>query len=124
MIHKHFLLYISTENRIFSKFILLYNIKTNHDLDFKYFYENSKTEKLIEIASHYMVKCDGCLQFPIRPIRWKCCNCVSKNICDKCRSKILTRENGYEDLLWNLHHGGCDPIQHVFMKILFDCFAY
>ena len=123
-IHKHFLLYISTENRIFSKFILLYNIKANHDLDFKYFYENSKTEKLVEIASHFMVKCDGCLQFPIRSIRWKCCNCVSKNLCDKCRKKILTRENGYEDLLWNLHHVGCDPIQHVFMKILFDCFAY
>ena len=64
------------------KYILNYNIFTNHDLDFKYFIENSKTEKLVDIASHYQVKCDSCCAFPIRSVRWKCCNCVSKNICD------------------------------------------
>ena len=123
-IHKHFLFYITFNNREFAKYILSYNITTNFDRDFKYFYENSKTEKIVDIASHFMVKCDACLEFPIRPVRWKCANCVSKNICDKCKSKIENKENGYKDLIWKLTHEGCDPHQHVFMKILFDCFAY
>ena len=123
-IHKHFLFYITFNNREFAKYILSYNITTNFDRDFKYFYENSKTEKINDIASHFMVKCDACLEFPIRPLRWKCTNCVSKNICDKCKLKIENKENGYKELMWKLTYEGCDPHQHVFMKILFDCFAY
>jgi hypothetical protein len=49
---------------------------------------------------------------------------VSKNICDKCKEKIENKSNGYKQLIWKLTHEGCDPNQHVFMKILFDCFAY
>lgn len=123
-LHNHFLFYITTHNRIYSKYILLYNIETEHEQDFRYFFENAKTEKFNEIACHYMVKCDACLQFPIKTTRWKCCNCVSKNLCDKCKIKLETKSEGYEDSLWNLHHVGCDPIQHVFMKIIFDCFVY
>ena len=123
--HKHFLLYIHTNNRLYMKYILNYNIDTSHDMDFKYFFENSKTEKLSEIASHYQVKCDSCLSFPIRTVRWKCCNCVSRNICDKCKTRLETKdEEYYEDIIWNMHHVGCDPLHHVFMKVLFDCFVY
>ena len=123
-LHKHFLFYLTSNNRLYSKYILKFNATTNHDLDFRYFQSNAKTEKMGEIAIHYMVKCDACLQFPIRTTRWKCCNCFSKNLCDKCKNIIETREEGYEELLWNLINAGCKPNQHVFMKILFDCFAY
>ena len=123
-LHKHFLFYLTSNNRLYSKYILKFNATTNHDLDFRYFQNNAKTEKMGEIAIHYMVKCDACLQFPIRTTRWKCCNCFSKNLCDKCKNIIETKEEGYEELLWNLINAGCKPNQHVFMKILFDCFAY
>ena len=123
-LHKHFLFYLTSNNRLYSKYILKFNATTNHDLDFKYFKGNAKTEKMGEIAIHYMVKCDACLQFPIRTTRWKCCNCFSKNLCDKCKNIIEAKEEGYEELLWNLVNAGCKPNQHVFMKILFDCFAY
>ena len=123
-LHKHFLFYLTSNNRLYSKYILKFNATTNHDLDFRYFTGNAKTEKMGEIAIHYMVKCDACLQFPIRTTRWKCCNCFSKNLCDKCKTIIETKEEGYEELLWNLINAGCKPNQHVFMKILFDCFAY
>lgn len=123
--HKHFLLYIHSNNRLYMKYILYYNVETNHDMDFKYFFENSKTEKLSEIASHYQVKCDSCLSFPIRAVRWKCCNCVSRNICDKCKTRLEKKEDMfYDDIIWNMHQVGCDPLQHVFMKVLFDCFVY
>ena len=122
--HKHFMFYLTSNNRLYSKYILKFNADTNHDLDFRYFLGNAKTEKMGDIAIHYMVKCDACLQFPIRTIRWKCCNCFSKNLCDKCKTKIENKEEGYEELLWNLSNTGCKPSQHVFMKILFDCFAY
>ena len=122
--HKHFMFYLTSNNRLYSKYILKFNADTNHDLDFRYFLGNAKTEKMSDIAIHYMVKCDACLQFPIRTTRWKCCNCFSKNICDKCKIKIENKEEGYEELLWNLDKTGCKPSQHVFMKILFDCFAY
>ena len=123
-IHKHFLFYLTSNNRLYSKYILKFNATTNHDLDFRFFTGNAKTEKMGEIAIHYMVKCDACLQFPIRTIRWKCCNCFSKNLCDKCKNSIENKGEGYEELLWNLVNAGCKPNQHVFMKILFDCFAY
>ena len=123
-IHKHFMFYLTSNNRLYSKYILKFNADTNHDLDFRYFLGNAKTEKMGDIAIHYMVKCDACLQFPIRTIRWKCCNCFSKNLCDKCKTKIENKDEGYEELLWNLSNTGCKPSQHVFMKILFDCFAY
>ena len=123
--HKHFLFYLHNNNRSYMKYILKYNNETNHDLDFKYFFENSKTEVLSDIASHYQVKCDACQSFPIRSIRWKCCNCVSKNICDECKKYLEDKDcKKYEDILWNLQQEGCDPLQHVFMKVLFDCFAY
>jgi len=123
-LHKHFMFYLTSNNRLYSKYILKFNATTNHDLDFRYFTSNAKTEKMGEIAIHYMVKCDACLQFPIRTTRWKCCNCFSKNLCDKCKNIIEAKEEGYEELLWNLVNAGCKPNQHVFMKILFDCFAY
>ena len=123
-IHKHFMFYLTSNNRLYSKYILKFNADTNHDLDFRYFLGNAKTEKMGDIAIHYMVKCDACLQFPIRTIRWKCCNCFSKNLCDKCKTKIENKDEGYEELLWTLSNTGCKPSQHVFMKILFDCFAY
>jgi len=123
-LHKHFLFYLTSNNRLYSKYILKFNATTNHDLDFRYFTGNAKTEKMGDIAIHYMVKCDACLQFPIRTTRWKCCNCFSKNLCDKCKNIIEAKEEGYEELLWNLINAGCKPNQHVFMKILFDCFAY
>ena len=123
-LHKHFLFYLTSNNRLYSKYILKFNATTNHDLDFRYFTGNAKTEKMGDIAIHYMVKCDACLQFPIRTTRWKCCNCFSKNLCDKCKNIIEAKEEGYEELLWNLVNAGCKPNQHVFMKILFDCFAY
>ena len=123
-LHKHFMFYLTSNNRLYSKYILKFNATTNHDLDFRYFTSNAKTEKMGEIAIHYMVKCDACLQFPIRTTRWKCCNCFSKNLCDKCKNIIEGKEEGYEELLWNLVNAGCKPNQHVFMKILFDCFAY
>lgn len=122
--HKHFMFYLTSNNRLYSKYILKFNADTSHDLDFRYFLGNAKTEKMGDIAIHYMVKCDACLQFPIRTIRWKCCNCFSKNLCDKCKTKIENKDEGYEELLWNLSNTGCKPSQHVFMKILFDCFAY
>ena len=122
--HKHFMFYLTSNNRLYSKYILKFNADTSHDLDFRYFLGHAKTEKMGDIAIHYMVKCDACLQFPIRTIRWKCCNCFSKNLCDKCKTKIENKEEGYEELLWNLVNTGCKPNQHVFMKILFDCFAY
>ena len=123
-LHKHFLFYLTSNNRLYSKYILKFNATTNHDLDFKYFKGNAKTEKMGEIAIHYMVKCYACLQFQIITTRWKCCNCFSKNLCDKCKNIIEAKEEGYEELLWNLVNSGCKPNQHVFMKILFDCFAY
>ena len=122
--HKHFMFYLTSNNRLYSKYILKFNADTSHDLDFRYFTGNAKTEKMGEIAIHYMVKCDACLQFPIRTTRWKCCNCFSKNLCDKCKTKIENKEEGFEELLLNLVNTGCKPNQHVFMKILFDCFAY
>lgn len=123
--HKHFLMYVHSKNKLYMKYILLYNAETCHDMEFKYFFENAKTEKLVDIASHYQVKCDSCLAFPIRTVRWKCCNCVSRNICDKCKRRIENKDSNYYDkIIWNMHEVGCDPLQHVFMKVLFDCFVY
>ena len=93
--HKHFMFYLTSNNRLYSKYILKFNADTSHDLDFRYFLGNAKTEKMGDIAIHYMVKCDACLQFPIRTIRWKCCNCFSKNLCDKCKTKIENKDVGY-----------------------------
>lgn len=123
--HNHFLFYVHTNNKLYMKYILLYNVETSHETDFKYFFENAKTEKLSDLASHYQVKCDSCLSFPVRTVRWKCCNCISKNICDVCEKRLENKEDGYyEDIIWNMHQVGCDPLQHVFMKIIFDCFVY
>ena len=117
-LHKHFLFYLTSNNRLYSKYILKFNATTNHDLDFKYFKGNAKTEKMGEIAIHYMVKCDACLQFPIRTTRWKCCNCFSKNLCDKCKNIIETKEEGYEELLWNLINAGYRHARHCPCAIL------
>ncbi|MCQ2820875.1 MAG: hypothetical protein MJ252_26755 [archaeon] len=123
--HKHFLFYLHNNNRIYMKYIIDYNMKANYDRDFKYFLENAKTEKLVDIASHYQVKCDSCLAFPIKTVRWKCCNCCSKNICDDCMRLLENKDpDHYEEILWNMHQVGCDPLQHVFLKVLFDCFSY
>ena len=123
--HKHFLFYLHFQNQLYTKYILAYNLENSHDSDFKYFFENVNTGNYNEIKTHYQVKCDGCLSFPIKTYRWKCCNCIGKNICDTCKTRIETRAEGYyEKILWNVQHVGCDPIHHVFRKIIFDCFVY
>lgn len=128
-LHNHFLYYLTPRNKYFMKFILMYNYDNTYEFDFKYFQENRKTNKFIhDIKHHYQVKCDGCLGFPIKSARWKCCNCIFKNICDNCKSTVENHENkfadNYESIMYNMEVVGCNPLEHVFMKIVFDSFVY
>lgn len=125
-IHNHFLYYIHPGTSHFMKYILAYNSENSYDFDFKYFLDNCKTDKFVyDVKYHFQVKCDGCLSFPIKCVRWKCCNCIFKNLCDNCRTNIENKDpNCYEDIMHNFEVNGCDPNQHVFQKIIFDSFVY
>ena len=78
-----------------------------------------------DVKTHYQVKCEGCFAFPIRTTRWKCCNCLYKNVCDNCMEYVNHKISPYyESIMKNFESVGCDPIQHVFTKIIFDGFVY
>jgi hypothetical protein len=125
-IHSHFIYLITPRNLNFCKFILKYNEDNCYDFDFKYFQQNRKTDHYInDVKTHYQVKCEGCFAFPIRTARWKCCNCLYKNICDNCMEYVNNKISPYyESIMKNFELVGCDPIQHVFTKIIFDGFVY
>jgi len=125
-VHNHHLYYLHNNNRLFSKYILSYNFQNNYDFDFKYYQENTKTPKYInDIKNHYQVSCDACRSFPITTSRWKCCNCIFKNICDNCKNASEDVSNpNHQTTLRNLEIQGCNAVNHVFMKVIFDSFVY
>jgi hypothetical protein len=125
-VHNHHLYYLHNNNRLFAKYILAYNFENNYDFDFKYYQENTKTPKYInDIKNHYQVSCDACKCFPITTQRWKCCNCIFKNICNNCKLGAENTEDANHPLIIkNLEIQGCDARSHVFMKIVFDSFVY
>ena len=125
-VHNHHLYYLHNNNRLYAKYILAYNFENNYDFDFKYYQENTKTPKYInDIKNHYQVSCDACKCFPITTQRWKCCNCIFKNICDNCKlGAENTEDSNYPIIIKNLEIQGCDARSHVFMKIVFDSFVY
>jgi hypothetical protein len=125
-VHNHHLFYLHNNNRLFSKYILSYNFQNNYDFDFKYYQENTKTPKYInDIKNHYQVSCDACRSFPITTNRWKCCNCIFKNICDNCKCGAEDEKNpNHQMILKNLEIQGCNGVNHVFMKVVFDSFVY
>lgn len=125
-IHNHFMYFITPKNLNFCKFLLKYNEDNCYDFDFKYFQQNRKIDNYInDVKTHYQVKCEGCFAFPIRTTRWKCCNCLYKNVCDNCMEYVNQKISPYyESIMKNFESVGCDPIQHVFTKIIFDGFVY
>lgn len=145
--HNHHLLLLRNTNRHFIKYVLKHNCENQYTMDFKYFQVNHFPNDLKMFKIHYQAKCDGCLVFPITTTRWKCCNCVYKNLCDKCFSAVTffsdKSDNNYnssyrqtlgknsssehdysEEIKYNLKRVGCDAVLHVFMKIIFDGYFY
>lgn len=125
-LHNHFLYYLNNSTRYFMKYILKHNVETNSELEFKYFLENKNFDYVIkDLKYHYHIKCDGCFSYPIKTYRWKCCNCEYKNVCQICMNIL---DQGVEpfasEILGNLELAGCDPITHVFMKIIFEAPLY
>ena len=133
-IHEHNLILLRNSNKYFAKYILTYNLENTYEADFKYFNMNHFEKDLNYYKTHYQVKCDGCLTFPIKTTRWKCCNCVFRNLCDKCFCSLtifsdkMDNIDNYkefnEEITRNLGKLGCDATEHVFMKILFDGYFY
>jgi hypothetical protein len=123
-IHPHFLYFLHKDNSHFMNYILAYNYENNNDFDFKYFQENKTKTYLNTVKHHYQVKCDGCLAYPIRTTRWKCCNCIFQNLCLNCKEAVENDTENAEDVRYNLKVAGCDPTCHVFMKIIFDTFVF
>lgn len=132
--HNHNLIMLRNSNINFIKYILQNNVDNDYQLDFKYFQNNNFPRDINHYKTHYQAKCDGCLCFPIKTTRWKCCNCVFKNLCDRCFSTVnffndkQKDENQFlgfkQDIIENLKKVECDPIEHVFMKIEFDGYFY
>jgi hypothetical protein len=124
--HEHFLYFFSIKNKDFMNLVLKYNTDNCYDFDFKYFNEHKKLKEYIKnIQTHYQVKCEGCLSFPIKNVRWKCTNCIFKNMCDSCRNYIENKiQPFYDEILFNMQHNDCKPNEHIFMKIIFDDFVF
>ena len=126
-VHNHYLFYLHKNCDYFRRFILSYNFKNKYEDVFKYFDENKINNYITECKTHFQVKCDGCMIFPINTTRWKCCNCIFKNLCDKCKKIIDYHENQnifFEEIITNMSSHGCYPKEHVFQKIIFDSFVY
>jgi hypothetical protein len=123
--HKHFLYVLHPGTKYFMKYIVAYNPDESFEFDFKYFEENKAPKFINDIKTHYQVKCDGCLSFPIKTTRWKCCNCLFKNLCNVCKDLMNNKDHQfYEEILYNLMVAGCNPLEHVFLKVVFDIFSY
>jgi hypothetical protein len=122
--HLHFLHFLHPDTKYYMKYIVAYNPDDSFEFDFKYFEENKSLKYVNDIKTHYQVKCDGCLAFSIKTTRWKCCNCLFKNMCDGCKNILSDKENQfYDEILYNFKVGGCNPLGHVFMKIIFNFFC-
>lgn len=138
--HKHFLILLRKTNKYFSRYILYHNFENDYNIDFKYYSFNHFPKDLKQFKIHFQVKCDGCLKFPISSIRWKCCNCVYKNLCNECfqiilfasntiledkiNNKQISNDEYFQEIISKMHQLGCDPVHHVFMKILIDGYFY
>ena len=125
-VHKHFLVYLHKNNKYYCNFVLENNSLNSYSDDFKYFSFNHFQKDLKYNKTHHNTKCDGCKVVPIKNIRWKCCNCVYKNLCDKCYAfGLLEDKSEFSfEVKENLNKLGCDPEEHVFMKIVFDGYFY
>ena len=91
-------------------------------MEFKHFLENKNFDYVVkDLKIHHHTKCDACFSFPIKTCRWKCCNCEFRNICDICVNIIEKNIQPFSDEIQeNLKIAGCNAINHVFMKIIFD----
>jgi len=122
-LHNHFLIYLRPSNLYFANYVLDYVEEIDNTPDFKYFNDNTVSKDFIQLYSnHFHTKCDGCMSFPIKTVRWKCLNCMFKNLCNDC---LMMCENKFlfsEEIYQRLKSVGCDPICHVFQKIVFDGF--
>lgn len=124
-IHKHFLVFLHSKNYFFSKYILSHNTSNIYSDEFKYFQFNNSGKDYLFNSTHHHIKCDGCKIVPIKNIRWKCCNCIFKNLCDSCFKHSFNIKSLFnQEIIQNLKINGCDPIEHVFMKIIFDGYYY
>ena len=54
-------------------------------------------------VTHPGITCDGCGEFPIQNIRYKCTSCADFDLCDKCEDRSVAREH--------------ERLGHVFAKI-------
>jgi len=123
LLHKHFLFYLRPSNNYFSKYVLEYNQELDNDKDFKYFSDNIVSKEFVKLnRSHYHTKCDGCLIFPIKTVRWRCLNCIFKNLCNDCMTTCENHLTFSDEITQRLRLVGCDPLEHVFQKIVFDGF--
>jgi len=126
-LHHHFLFYLHKYCDYFRRYILTYNFANKYEDVFRYYDENKTNNYLKECNTHFQVKCDGCLVYPIKSTRWKCCNCIFKNICNNCKRIIENKQQDdcfYDEIIYNLSSHGCNPLEHVFQKITIDSFVY
>lgn len=128
-LHKHFMILLTNNRKYFSKYVLEHNVTNTYSNDFKYFQFNHflKDSKYNQV--HHQTKCDACKVVPFKSTRWKCCNCVFKNLCDPCFQlgnsiSVLPKDKDLANEVKTVMRGvGCDAERHVFMKIVFDgCF--
>lgn len=126
-VHNHYLFYLTKNCDYFRRFILNYNFKNKYEDVFRYFDENKGNNYLNECKTHFQVKCDGCMTFPIKTTRWKCCNCIFKNLCNHCKNVIEHPEKDnvfFDEIMTTMTSHGCYPLEHIFQKIIFDSFVY
>jgi hypothetical protein len=59
---------------------LVNNVITGEEVQIPETHENAKPEEVL----HYKVTCDGCLQYPLKGIRYKCVQCPDFDFCQSC----------------------------------------
>ena len=126
-VHNHFLLLLTDKNKGFAELILESNFLNKYGDEYKYFKSNNISKITEGSNKHFYSKCDSCKISPIMHIRWKCCNCIFRNVCDNCFS-FLSSNNDNTDLSYEVRHNlkslNCDLDTHVFMKIIYDGYYY
>ena len=69
-----------------------------------------EVENTEEVAVHSGVRCSACGQEPLQGTRYMCRKCISYDLCERCRRKIMHGHNDYWEIQVHLQHEGiaCD----------------